>query len=115
MTEEVSRAQEAVRQAKAGKKVAVISSGDAGVYTENPSNRGDAKNIAQVSFPGYYGRDCEKRLPLMEADMREKDIRSHAMILAGWALDPNIHHKDEYRSKLYDKAFTHRYRRGIKS
>nr|WP_193580801.1 precorrin-3B C(17)-methyltransferase [Paenibacillus aceris] len=32
MTEEVSRAQEAVRQAKQGKKVAVISSGDAGVY-----------------------------------------------------------------------------------
>ncbi|MFC4305361.1 precorrin-3B C(17)-methyltransferase [Cohnella boryungensis] len=32
MTEEVSRAQEAVRQAEAGKKVAVISSGDAGVY-----------------------------------------------------------------------------------
>ncbi|MGW9527784.1 precorrin-3B C(17)-methyltransferase [Paenibacillus terrae] len=32
MTEEVSRAQEAVRQAEMGKKVAVISSGDAGVY-----------------------------------------------------------------------------------
>ncbi|KZE77575.1 cobalt-precorrin-3B C(17)-methyltransferase [Paenibacillus elgii] len=32
MTEEVSRAQEAVRQAEAGKTVAVISSGDAGVY-----------------------------------------------------------------------------------
>lgn len=32
MTEEVSRALEAVRQAEAGKKVAVISSGDAGVY-----------------------------------------------------------------------------------
>ncbi|MFN0226301.1 precorrin-3B C(17)-methyltransferase, partial [Paenibacillus sp. KR2-11] len=32
MTEEVSRAQEAVRQAEAGLKVAVISSGDAGVY-----------------------------------------------------------------------------------
>ncbi|MNW37133.1 Cobalt-precorrin-3B C(17)-methyltransferase [compost metagenome] len=32
MTEEVSRAQEAVRQAENGKKVAVISSGDAGVY-----------------------------------------------------------------------------------
>ncbi|MFD0694945.1 precorrin-3B C(17)-methyltransferase [Paenibacillus sp. GCM10027628] len=32
MTEEVSRAQEAVRQANQGKKVAVISSGDAGVY-----------------------------------------------------------------------------------
>lgn len=32
MTEEVSRAQEAVKQAEAGKSVAVISSGDAGVY-----------------------------------------------------------------------------------
>ncbi|NBI27921.1 precorrin-3B C(17)-methyltransferase [Chengkuizengella marina] len=32
MTEEVSRAQEAVKQAETGKKVAVISSGDAGVY-----------------------------------------------------------------------------------
>lgn len=32
MTEEVSRAREAVRQAELGKKVAVISSGDAGVY-----------------------------------------------------------------------------------
>lgn len=32
MTEEVSRAQEAVKQAESGKKVAVISSGDAGVY-----------------------------------------------------------------------------------
>ncbi|MEJ8545532.1 precorrin-3B C(17)-methyltransferase [Brevibacillus borstelensis] len=32
MTEEVTRAREAVRQAEEGKKVAVISSGDAGVY-----------------------------------------------------------------------------------
>jgi precorrin-3B C17-methyltransferase len=32
MTEEVTRAQEAVKQAEQGKKVAVISSGDAGVY-----------------------------------------------------------------------------------
>ena len=32
MTEEVSRAQEAVKQAESGKKVVVISSGDAGVY-----------------------------------------------------------------------------------
>lgn len=32
MTEEVSRAQEAVKKAELGKKVAVISSGDAGVY-----------------------------------------------------------------------------------
>lgn len=32
MTEEVSRAQEAVRRAEAGQSIAVISSGDAGVY-----------------------------------------------------------------------------------
>lgn len=32
MTEEVSRAQEAVRRAEAGQTIAVISSGDAGVY-----------------------------------------------------------------------------------
>ncbi len=32
MTEEVGRAQEAIKQAERGKKVAVISSGDAGLY-----------------------------------------------------------------------------------
>lgn len=51
----------------------------------------------------------------LEADMRNHGIRSHAMILAGWALDPEIHGKEEYRSKLYDKSFTHRFRRGVKS
>ncbi|MDQ0915766.1 precorrin-4/cobalt-precorrin-4 C11-methyltransferase [Paenibacillus sp. V4I5] len=50
----------------------------------------------------------------LEEDMRSLGIRSHAMILAGWALDPEIHGKEEYRSKLYDKSFTHRFRRGIK-
>lgn len=50
----------------------------------------------------------------LEQDMRNNGIRSHAMILAGWALDPNIHDKEEYRSKLYDKEFTHRFRRGVK-
>ncbi|MBD0380692.1 precorrin-4 C(11)-methyltransferase [Paenibacillus sedimenti] len=50
----------------------------------------------------------------LEADMRQNGIRSHAMILAGWALDPEIHGKGEYRSKLYDKSFTHRFRRGVK-
>jgi len=47
--------------------------------------------------------------------MRENGIRSHAMILAGWALDPNIHEQDQYRSKLYDKEFTHGFRKGVKS
>ncbi|UKS30696.1 precorrin-4 C(11)-methyltransferase [Paenibacillus sp. HWE-109] len=50
----------------------------------------------------------------LEEDMRKHGIRSHAMILAGWALDPEIHGKEEYRSKLYDKSFTHRFRRGVK-
>jgi precorrin-4/cobalt-precorrin-4 C11-methyltransferase len=51
----------------------------------------------------------------LDEDMRRNGIRSHAMILAGWALDPNIHDKDEYRSKLYDSKFTHGYRKGVSS
>jgi precorrin-4/cobalt-precorrin-4 C11-methyltransferase len=51
----------------------------------------------------------------LDGDMRRNGIRSHAMILAGWALDPNIHDKDEYRSKLYDATFTHGYRKGVSS
>jgi precorrin-4/cobalt-precorrin-4 C11-methyltransferase len=51
----------------------------------------------------------------LDEDMRRNGIRSHAMILAGWALDPNIHDKDEYRSKLYDAKFTHGYRKGVSS
>lgn len=48
----------------------------------------------------------------LDEDMRSNGIRSQAMILAGWALDENIHNKD-YRSKLYDKHFTHGFRRKI--
>lgn len=51
----------------------------------------------------------------LDEDMRKNGIRSHAMILAGWALDPAIHDKEQYRSKLYDKEFTHGYRKGVKS
>ena len=51
----------------------------------------------------------------LDEDMRKNGIRKHAMILAGWALDPNIHEKDEYRSKLYDASFTHGFRKGIQS
>ncbi|ANY69559.1 precorrin-4 C(11)-methyltransferase [Paenibacillus algorifonticola] len=56
------------------------------------------------------------RTTLAELDnaMREHGIRAHAMILAGWALDPELHNKDAHRSKLYDKTFTHRFRRGVK-
>jgi precorrin-4/cobalt-precorrin-4 C11-methyltransferase len=49
----------------------------------------------------------------LDEDMGKHGIRSHAMILAGWALDPEIHEKGEYRSKLYDKTFTHGYRKGV--
>ena len=54
------------------------------------------------------------RTTLSELDeaMRVNGIRKHAMILAGWALDPHIHEK-EYRSKLYDKTFTHGFRKGV--
>ena len=49
----------------------------------------------------------------LDEDMRSNGIRSHAMILAGWALDPEIYDKEEYRSKLYDKEFTHGFRKGV--
>lgn len=49
----------------------------------------------------------------LDQEMAANGIRSHAMILAGWALDPQIHNKDEYRSKLYDKNFTHGFRKGV--
>lgn len=56
------------------------------------------------------------RTTLIELDeaMRVNGIRKHAMILAGWALDPNIHDKSQYRSKLYDATFTHGFRKGVK-
>ncbi|RTQ96268.1 precorrin-4 C(11)-methyltransferase [Lysinibacillus telephonicus] len=56
------------------------------------------------------------RTTLSELDeaMRVNGIRKHAMILAGWALDPDIHDKKEYRSKLYDASFTHSFRKGVK-
>lgn len=53
-------------------------------------------------------------LARLDEDMRVNGIRKHAMILAGWALDPEVGSHEEYRSKLYDKSFTHGYRRGVK-
>ncbi|WP_071461307.1 precorrin-4 C(11)-methyltransferase [Bacillus massilinigeriensis] len=47
----------------------------------------------------------------LDEDMRKNGIRKQAMILAGWALDEQIYEKN-YRSKLYDKEFTHGFRRG---
>lgn len=49
----------------------------------------------------------------LDEDMKKAGVRKQAMILAGWALDPEIH-KKEYRSKLYDKTFTHGFRKGVK-
>jgi len=45
--------------------------------------------------------------------MKANNIRSQAMILAGWALDPTLHDRDDHRSKLYDKEFTHKFRKGV--
>ncbi len=45
--------------------------------------------------------------------MGDEHISSHAMILAGWALDPTLPERGEHKSKLYDKSFTHRYRKGV--
>ncbi|AKO94335.1 precorrin-4 C(11)-methyltransferase [Priestia filamentosa] len=50
----------------------------------------------------------------LDEDMKKNGIRKQAMILAGWALDEHIHTKD-YRSKLYDKTFTHGFRKGLPS
>ncbi|HHY73950.1 MAG TPA: precorrin-4 C(11)-methyltransferase [Bacillus bacterium] len=50
----------------------------------------------------------------LDMDMQKNGIRKQAMILAGWALDEHICDKD-YRSKLYDQAFTHGYRKGVKA
>lgn len=49
----------------------------------------------------------------LDSDLRQAGIRMHAMILAGWALDPGMVDRDEHRSKLYDKSFTHGYRKGL--
>ncbi|MFF2912331.1 precorrin-4 C(11)-methyltransferase [Paenibacillus sp. NPDC057934] len=46
-------------------------------------------------------------------DLRDAGITMHAMILAGWALDPELTEADSHRSKLYDKSFTHGCREGI--
>lgn len=50
----------------------------------------------------------------LDEDMRANGVRKQAMILAGWALDERIH-ENNYRSKLYDKEFTHGFRKGVTS
>jgi precorrin-4/cobalt-precorrin-4 C11-methyltransferase len=50
----------------------------------------------------------------LDEEMAKHGIRSHAMILAGRALDPSLHEKSrQHRSRLYDKTFTHGYRKGV--
>ncbi|MCQ6274247.1 precorrin-4 C(11)-methyltransferase [Bacillus sp. V3B] len=49
----------------------------------------------------------------LDEQMKVNGMRKQAMILAGWALDENIGDKD-YRSKLYDKEFTHGFRKGVR-
>ncbi len=49
----------------------------------------------------------------MADDMRRHGVTKHAIMLAGWAFDPHIHERG-YRSKLYDRTFTHGYRKGEK-
>lgn len=67
--------------------------------------------VQRASWPDQ--KIVRTTLSQLDEAMRVNGIRKHAMILAGWALDPNIHEK-EYRSKLYDKTFTHGFRKGVK-
>lgn len=68
--------------------------------------------VQRASWPDQ--RIVRTTLKNLDEDMGKNGIRKHAMILAGWALDPHIHEKSEqYRSKLYDKTFTHGYRKGV--
>jgi len=68
--------------------------------------------VQRASWPDQ--KIVRTTLANLDEDMRKNGIRKHAMILAGWALDPNIYDKDEYRSKLYDATFTHGFRKGVK-
>ncbi|EIT86462.1 precorrin-4 C11-methyltransferase [Fictibacillus macauensis ZFHKF-1] len=53
-------------------------------------------------------------LEQLDEDLKRNGMRKQVMILAGWALDEHIHEKD-FRSKLYDKTFTHGFRKGVTS
>ena len=69
--------------------------------------------VQRATWPDQ--RIVRSTLANLVRDMGDAHISdTHAMILAGWALDPNlIERADGHRSKLYDKTFTHRYRRGV--
>ncbi|WP_339232961.1 precorrin-4 C(11)-methyltransferase [Geobacillus sp. FSL W8-0032] len=47
----------------------------------------------------------------MAEEMRRHRVTKHAIMLIGWALDPSVHERG-YRSRLYDRTFTHGYRKG---
>jgi precorrin-4/cobalt-precorrin-4 C11-methyltransferase len=67
--------------------------------------------VQRATWPDQ--RIVRSTLSRLDEDMRQSGIRSHAMILAGWALDEHLGEKgDALRSKLYDKTFTHGYRKG---
>ncbi|MGD6845553.1 precorrin-4 C(11)-methyltransferase [Bacillus infantis] len=66
--------------------------------------------IYKASWPDQ--KIVRTTLERLDEDMKKNGIRKQAMILAGWALDEKIHEKD-YRSKLYDKEFTHGFRKGV--
>ncbi|WP_139488614.1 precorrin-4 C(11)-methyltransferase [Brevibacillus dissolubilis] len=67
--------------------------------------------VQRASWPDQ--KIVRTTLANLDADMAANGIRSHAMILAGWALDPGLHDHSEHRSKLYDASFTHRFRKGV--
>ncbi|CAG7614551.1 Cobalt-precorrin-4 C(11)-methyltransferase [Paenibacillus solanacearum] len=67
--------------------------------------------VQRASWPDQ--KIVRTTLERLDQDLREAGIRMHAMILAGWALDPTIVERDEHRSKLYDRTFTHGYRKGV--
>ncbi|MBU8907814.1 precorrin-4 C(11)-methyltransferase [Desertibacillus haloalkaliphilus] len=45
-------------------------------------------------------------------DMRKNGITKQAMVIISPAVDPNLVAQGNYESKLYDKSFTHGYRKG---
>ncbi|AJY76926.1 precorrin-4 C(11)-methyltransferase [Paenibacillus beijingensis] len=67
--------------------------------------------VQRATWPDQ--RIVRTTLQHLDEDLRKAGIRMHAMILAGKALDPTMTDRDEHRSKLYDKTFTHGYRKGV--
>ncbi|MDR6224146.1 precorrin-4 C(11)-methyltransferase [Desmospora profundinema] len=79
---------------------------DAGWSEETP-----VAVVQRATWPDE--RIVRSTLRHLDEDLRRAGIRSHAMILAGWALDEKLAERGQaYRSKLYDKTFTHGYRKG---